>query len=42
MALEPGHDGRVVGNEPTVLIEFDFEGDTASRVGRPVKRAHRT
>jgi hypothetical protein len=28
-----GHDGRVVGNEPAVLIEFDFEGQTASRLG---------
>src|SRR5215467_9978191 len=24
---------RVVGNEPAVLIEIDFEGDTASRFG---------
>jgi hypothetical protein len=28
-----GHDGRVVGNEPAVLIEFDFEGETAARLG---------
>ena len=33
VAIEPGHDGWVVGKEPVVLIEFDFEGDTAQRVG---------
>src|SRR6476660_10127676 len=25
VAIEPGHDGWVVGNEHVVLIEFDFE-----------------
>src|SRR3954470_17365362 len=25
VAIEPGHDGWVVGSEPVVLIEFDFE-----------------
>ena len=33
VAIEPGHDGWVVGNEPVVLIEFDFEGETVSRLG---------
>ena len=33
VAIEPGHDGWVVGNEPAVLIEIDFEGETASRFG---------
>jgi hypothetical protein len=33
VAIEPGHDGWVVGDEPAVLIEIDFEGDTASRFG---------
>jgi hypothetical protein len=33
VAIEPGHEGWVVGNEPAVLIEFDFEGETASRFG---------
>ena len=27
VAIDPGHDGWVVGKEPVVLIEFDFEGD---------------
>ena len=31
--IEPGHDGRVIGNEPAVLIEFYFEGETAARLG---------
>src|SRR3954454_9516162 len=30
MAIEPGHEGWVVGSEPAVVIEFDFEGDTAA------------
>ncbi len=39
--IEPGHDGRVVGNEAAVLIEFDFEGDTAARCGLPQKHEHK-
>src|ERR1051326_2118949 len=35
VAIEPGHDGWVVGTEPVVLIEFDFEGDTIRRLGMP-------
>jgi len=34
-AVPPGHDGWVVGNEPAVLIEFDFEGKTAEKFGIP-------
>ncbi len=41
VSIEPGHDGRVVGNEPAVLIEFDFEGDTAARCGLPQKHEHK-
>src|SRR5438067_2659328 len=33
VAIEPGHDGWVVGDEPAVLIEVDFEGETARRFG---------
>jgi hypothetical protein len=39
VAIEPGHDGWVVGGEPVVLIEFDFEQETVSRLGMP--NAHR-
>jgi hypothetical protein len=40
VAIEPGHDGWVVGDEPAVLIEFDFERDTASRMGMPPAHEH--
>lgn len=40
IAVEPGHDGWVVGNEPAVVIEFDFEGETARRFGMPEKHSH--
>lgn len=33
VAIAPGHDGWVVGSEPAVLIEFDFEGETVERLG---------
>lgn len=39
VAIDPGHDGWVVGKESVILIEFDFERDTIARVGMP--RAHR-
>jgi hypothetical protein len=41
VAIEPGHDGWVVGDEPVVLIEFDFEGDTVRRLGMPDVHRHR-
>ena len=40
VAIEPGHDGWVVGKEPVVLIEFDFEGDTVNRLGMPEAHRH--
>jgi len=40
VAIEPGHDGWVVGEEAAVLIEFDFEGDTISRFGMPAEHCH--
>jgi hypothetical protein len=40
VAIDPGHDGWVVGKEPVVLIEFDFEGDTISRLGMPDRHRH--
>jgi hypothetical protein len=40
VAIEPGHDGWVVGKETVVLIEFDFEGDTVSRLGMPDQHRH--
>jgi hypothetical protein len=40
VAIDPGHDGWVVGKEPVVLIEFDFEGDTIQRLGMPDAHRH--
>lgn len=40
VAIEPGHDGWVVGGEPAVMIEFDFEGDTVRRLGMPETHRH--
>jgi len=31
--IAPGHDAWVPGDEPAVLIEVDFEGDTVARLG---------
>jgi hypothetical protein len=40
VAIDPGHDGWVVGKEPVILIEFDFEGDTIGRLGMPSEHRH--
>jgi hypothetical protein len=40
VVIEPGHDGWVVGTEPAVLIEFDFEGETVRRLGMPESHRH--
>ncbi|MBZ5724575.1 MAG: hypothetical protein LAP87_06215 [Acidobacteriia bacterium] len=40
LAIEPGHDGWVVGTEPAIVIEFDFEGETAGRLGMPAAHRH--
>ena len=40
IAIDPGHDGWVVGREPVVLIEFDFEADTVSKLGMPTAHRH--
>ena len=40
VAIDPGHDGWVVGREPVILIEFDFEGDTVSRLGMRTEHGH--
>ncbi|ALI98944.1 hypothetical protein DC20_08085 [Rufibacter tibetensis] len=41
VAIEPGHDGWVVGEESAVLIEFDFEKDTLNRLGMETFHHHR-
>jgi hypothetical protein len=40
VAIEPGHDGWVVGDGPAVVIEFDFESDTVRRLGMPPSHSH--
>ena len=40
VAIEPGHDGWVVGSEPVVMVEFDFERDTIRRLGMPDAHRH--
>ena len=40
IAIEPGHDGWVVGNTPVVVIEFDFGTDTVRHLGMPVQHKH--
>ena len=40
VAIDPGHDGSVIGDEAAVLIEYDFEGDTARRFGMPEIHGH--
>ena len=41
VAIEPGHDGWVMGDEPAVMVEFDFEGETVSRLGMPAVHRHK-
>jgi len=33
VAIDPGHDGWVVAKQPAVLVEIDFERDTAQKLG---------
>ena len=40
LVVEPGHDGWVVGDQPAVVIEFDFERETTSRLGMPDFHSH--
>jgi hypothetical protein len=40
LAIEPGHDGWVVGTGPAVVIEFDFERNTAQQLGMAHGHSH--
>jgi len=40
VAIDPGHDGWVVGGEPAVMIEFDFQSETIERLGMPNSHRH--
>jgi hypothetical protein len=41
VCIDPGHDAWVVGDEPAVIIEFDFERDTVERLGLPEYHSHK-
>jgi hypothetical protein len=38
IAVDPGHDSWVEGDEPVVLIQFDFVKDTVERLGLRPRR----
>ncbi len=40
VVIEPGHDGWVNGNAPAIMVEVDFEGDTARQFGLPDSHQH--
>jgi hypothetical protein len=40
VAVEPGHDGWVSGEEPAVLIEFDFKEETVQILAIPEVHHH--
>jgi hypothetical protein len=40
VSIDPGHDAWVMGDEPAVLIEFDFERETSDRLGVPKSHEH--
>jgi hypothetical protein len=40
VVIEPGHDAWVVGDEPAVLIQVDYLGETARRFGLPERHSH--
>ena len=40
VVIEPGHDAWVPGDEPAVLFEVDFEGETAARFGLSAEHGH--
>jgi hypothetical protein len=38
--IAPGHDAWVEGDEPAVIIEFDYEGATITRLGVADEHRH--
>jgi hypothetical protein len=38
--IEPGHDSWVVGDQPVVLIQFDYADDTLTRLGVASEHRH--
>jgi hypothetical protein len=40
VVVEPRHDAWTIGDELAVYVEFDFEADTAERLGLPTEHRH--
>ena len=40
LAVDPGHDAWIPGNEDAVVIEVDFERETTGRLGIPDQHQH--
>jgi hypothetical protein len=40
VTIEPGHDAWVIGEQPAVLIQFDWEEGTTRRLGLPAEHSH--
>ena len=40
MVIAPGHDGRVVGDETAVLVQYDCGPGTWERLGLPTEHQH--
>jgi hypothetical protein len=40
VVVEPGHDAWVIGDEPAVFVQVDFEGDTVQRFGLAAEHSH--
>lgn len=40
IAIPPGHDGAVVGDQAAVVIEIDFGNETAEKLGLPDAHRH--
>ena len=40
LVIHPGHDAAVIGEETAEFIQFDFDSDTAARIGLPPDHDH--
>ena len=40
LAIHPGHDAAVIGDETAIFIQFDFGRDTVERIGLPAGHPH--
>jgi hypothetical protein len=40
LVIYPGHDAAVIGDETAVLIQFDFDSQTGTRIGLSSEHAH--